>query len=281
MLVGMDVTHPSPGSLPKSPSVVGVVANTDSTFGQWPGSLRIQNHREMITDLGEMINERLDVWFRKNGNLPQRILIYRDGVSESQYQTVVKEELQQIEAACEIRYKTKTTGDYPKISMFVCGKRHHTRFYPTRTQDGDGAKGQNCRNGTVVDRGVTSEHWWDFFLQAHHAIQGTAKPTHYVVIRDDNELDANTLESLVCLHPSLKLLFSPLTHWCEYRHIIYAIYLDAPLKPYPCVRRLTLPIYFAREVGCTSTKYTMPHSSILPLPLWMRMETSMRINRLG
>ncbi|KAL8880982.1 MAG: hypothetical protein Q9198_001718 [Flavoplaca austrocitrina] len=209
MLVGMDVTHPSPGSLPKSPSVVGVVANTDPSFGQWPGSLRIQNHREMITNLKEMFNERLEAWFRRNDNLPERILIYRDGVSETQLQDVLEEELSQIEVACEIRYKTKTTGKYPKISMFVCGKRHHTRFYPTRIEDGDGARGQNCRNGTVVDRGVTHEHWWDFFLQAHHAIQGTAKPTRYVVIRDDNQLDANTVESFVCLHPQLKLFVLP------------------------------------------------------------------------
>ncbi|KAL8840603.1 MAG: hypothetical protein Q9176_003716 [Flavoplaca citrina] len=201
MLVGMDVTHPSDGSLPKSPSIVGVVANTDQFFGQWPGSIGLQNHREIITNLKEMIGERLAAWFRRNGNLPERIMIYRDGVGEPQFEEVVEEELSQIEAACEIRYKTKTTGDYPKISMFVCGKGHHTRFYPTQNQDGDDTRGQNCRNGTVVDRGVTSEHWWDFFLQAHHAFQGTAQPTRYIVVRDDNQLDANTLESFVCLHP--------------------------------------------------------------------------------
>ncbi|KAL9625941.1 MAG: hypothetical protein Q9204_007714 [Flavoplaca sp. TL-2023a] len=142
-----------------------------------------------------MIGERLAAWFRRNGNLPERIMIYRDGVGEPQFEEVVEEELSQIEAACEIRYDTKTTGDYPKISMFVCGKGHHTRFYPTQNQDGDDTRGQNCRNGTVVDRGVTSEHWWDFFLQAHHAFQGTAQPTRYIVVRDDNQLDANTLES--------------------------------------------------------------------------------------
>lgn len=277
MLVGMDVTHPSPGSLPKSPSVVGVVANTDPSFGQWPGSVRIQSHREMITNLKEMFNERLEAWLRRNNNLPERILIYRDGVSETQLQDVLEEELSQIEVACEIRYKTKTTGVYPKISMFVCGKRHHTRFYPTQNQDGDGTRGQNCRNGTVVDRGVSSEHLWEFFLQAHHAIQGTAKPTRYIVIRDDNQLDANTVESFVCLHPHLKLLFCPLTYRCEHRHTICATYLDAPPKPYPCVRQLTLPIYFVREAGCTSTKYTMPRNLTMPPPLWMRRETLMRI----
>lgn len=43
----------------------------------------------------------------------------------------------------------------------------------------------NCQPGTVVDRGVTEARTWDFFLQAHSALQGTARPCHYVVIHDE------------------------------------------------------------------------------------------------
>ena len=39
-------------------------------------------------------------------------------------------------------------------------------------------------NGTVVDRGVTEARNWDFFLQAHSAIQGTARPAHYYIAYD-------------------------------------------------------------------------------------------------
>ena len=42
MVVGMDVTHPSPGSIPGTPSVAAVVANVDDTFAQFPVSLRLQ-----------------------------------------------------------------------------------------------------------------------------------------------------------------------------------------------------------------------------------------------
>lgn len=38
--------------------------------------------------------------------------------------------------------------------------------------------------GTVVDRGITMERGHDFYLQAHHSLKGTARPTHYVVILD-------------------------------------------------------------------------------------------------
>jgi len=33
MMVGMDVTHPGPNSIPGTPSVAAVVASTDNTFG--------------------------------------------------------------------------------------------------------------------------------------------------------------------------------------------------------------------------------------------------------
>ena len=42
MLVGMDVTHPSPGMVKGFPSIAAVVASCDETFMQYPASMRIQ-----------------------------------------------------------------------------------------------------------------------------------------------------------------------------------------------------------------------------------------------
>lgn len=36
----------------------------------------------------------------------------------------------------------------------------------------------------------------DFFLQAHTALQGTAKPSHYVVILDEIKLGAEELQTV-------------------------------------------------------------------------------------
>ncbi|KAL9005566.1 MAG: hypothetical protein Q9188_001658 [Gyalolechia gomerana] len=195
MLAGMDVTHPSPGSIEGAPSIAGVVASIDGRYGQWPGTIRAQTSRkEMIEKLDEMFGERLDLWRKHNqGGLPARIIIYRDGVSEGQYRTLLQDELPQIQKACETRYPG---GRLPKVSIVVCGKRHHTRFYPTKEDDTDYKNNMNPPNGTVVDRGVTMEKGWDFFLQAHHCLQGTARPTHYVVIYDKNDMDADKMEAL-------------------------------------------------------------------------------------
>jgi eukaryotic translation initiation factor 2C len=42
----------------------------------------------------------------------------------------------------------------PKLTIVICGKRHHTRFFPTEERFAD--QNGNPRPGTVVDRGVTA-----------------------------------------------------------------------------------------------------------------------------
>lgn len=194
MVVGIDVTHPSPGSIEKVPSIAGVVASIDKQYAQWPASIRPQKSRqEMVDNLDQMIIERLQLWRKHNANaLPDKILVYRDGVSEGQYETVLNDELPAIKKACEKLYG-KTPQ--PKMSIIIVGKRHHTRFYPTSTDDCD--QNGNTKNGTVVDRGITMERGWDFFLQAHTCLQGTARPAHYVVIRDEIGLGVDGLEQMV------------------------------------------------------------------------------------
>ena len=153
MVVGIDVTHPAPKSMEGTPSIAAVVASVDSMFGQYPGSIRCQeSKKEMVSTLNTMMQERLKLWINKNERVPAKILIYRDGVSEGQYKTVLEDELSQIREACEEVYGK---SPQPKISIVVVGKRHHTRFYPTDVAIAD-AKG-NPKNGTVVDRGVTME----------------------------------------------------------------------------------------------------------------------------
>ncbi|KAF5700184.1 putative argonaute like post-transcriptional silencing QDE-2 [Fusarium mundagurra] len=187
MIVGIDVTHPSPGSSSNAPSVSAMVASIDKFLGQWPATLRIQRARqENVDDLTEMLKSRLVLWKTKGRHaaLPENILIYRDGVSEGQYDMVLSQELPQLRRACEQMYPAADTKKgLPRFTIIVCGKRHKTRFYPTTEQDCD--RSGNTKPGTVVDRGVTEARNWDFFLQAHAALQGTARPCHYYIVHDE------------------------------------------------------------------------------------------------
>lgn len=46
----------------------------------------------------------------------------------------------------------------------------------------------NPKCGLVVDQGVTYKDGYDFYLQSHAVIQGTARPAHYVVLVDELNL---------------------------------------------------------------------------------------------
>ena len=186
MVVGIDVTHPSPGSASQAPSVAGIVASVDRWLGQWPADLRIQTSRqEMVADLDSMLKSRLHIWAARNQTkYPENILIYRDGVSEGQYDLVLSHELSLLRKACKEIYPADITKKgFPRMTIIIVGKRHNTRFYPTKPDDAD--RSSNLPSGTVVDRGVTEATHWDFYLQAHSALQGTARPAHYYVVLDE------------------------------------------------------------------------------------------------
>lgn len=190
MVVGLDVTHPSPGSAGTAPSIAGMVASTDKYLAQWPAIIRLQHvaRQEMVSDLKLMLKTRLDLWKSKgkHAEYPENILLYRDGVSEGQYDIVLNKELPLLREACAEAYPAAATKKgLPRMTIAVVGKRHHTRFYPTVLEKGKSDDNGNCCNGTIVDRHVTEARNWDFFLQAHNALQGTARPAHYFIVLDE------------------------------------------------------------------------------------------------
>lgn len=179
MLVGYDVIHPT--NLARNaeglPSLVGMVSSIDRDLAQFPATAWAQAGKQEMLDqtLEARFKERLRLWQRHNKNqLPQNIVIFRDGVSEGQFEQVLGKELPFIRSAC--------TATYPKnqparIAIVVSVKRHQTRFYPTDPQHM--TRSRNIKPGTVVDRGVTQATSWDFFLTAHQALQGSTSPSFF------------------------------------------------------------------------------------------------------
>ena len=66
------------------------------------------------------------------------------------------------------------------------------RFFPTDSAYAD--MNGNTRPGTVIDNGVTSITDFDFYLQAHAGLLGSAKSTHYVVLYDESGLGADDMQ---------------------------------------------------------------------------------------
>lgn len=166
----------------KENSQVGLVMSADDQFGQWLSYYWNQTPRQEMTDatLTEAFVTLIQAW--KKNNQPKKslaVVIYRDGVSESQFDQVLKHEVPKIREA----YMREFPATNVRLTLVVAIKRHTTRFFPT-DPNGKDSKG-NILPGTVVDNGVTRPKYWEFFLAAHSAIQGTVKPTRYVVVLDE------------------------------------------------------------------------------------------------
>jgi eukaryotic translation initiation factor 2C len=199
MVVGADVTHPGVGSVAHCPSIAAVIASCDEYAVAYPGSLRLQRSKqEMIEDLTDMICERLHVWHKHsasaaaNGTLPSAILFYRDGVSEIQFASVKREELSRIKLGCDKAARELKVANYkPAITLVVCTKRHHTRFFPPKDELPDDQKWvldykSNFKPGLLVDDPAILSPWhFDVYLQSQAALNGTARPCHYSVVHNE------------------------------------------------------------------------------------------------
>jgi eukaryotic translation initiation factor 2C len=142
-----------------------------------------------------MVLERIRAWQTKNnGNLPHNIMYFRDGVSASQYNSLLTYELAHIYEACRVAQITD-----PKVTIIVTTKRHHVRFYPLIANTERNDRGKNCPAGTLVDQAVTNPWYNDFFLQAQSAsgVKGTARPTHYFVLKDDMGWEIRNLQNFI------------------------------------------------------------------------------------
>ncbi|GME26397.1 Protein argonaute 1-like [Neofusicoccum parvum] len=166
--------------------------------------------KEIITDMRAMAKERIEAYFdANNGSLPTHILYYRDGVSSSQYDEIKEKEVKGIrDAFGDVQRRAKIKNINLEITAVIVSKRHHTRFYPPSSAQEDiekMAKNGNVLPGTVVESGITSPCYFDFFLVSHEGIQGTSKPAHYFVIENGMKFSAQELQDLTqrvcCLYP--------------------------------------------------------------------------------
>ncbi|KAJ7616353.1 argonaute-like protein [Mycena polygramma] len=197
VVMGADVMHPGAGTSGR-PSYAAVVSSVDSNAAKYVAAHRVQASRqELISDLREMTSYLLGKYMSYRsaveqvtpGNkAPKRLIFYRDGVSEGQFQQVLDQELPLIRAACaELNIK-------PRITLVVVGKRHHVRLFPVSERDAD--RSGNCPAGTVVDRDIGHPTEFDFYLQSHGGLLGTSRPGHYSVLYDENNLTADTMQAL-------------------------------------------------------------------------------------
>ncbi|XP_042377619.1 protein argonaute 16-like isoform X1 [Zingiber officinale] len=196
MIFGMDVSHGSRHS--DLPSVAAVVGSR-----QWPlvsryrASVTTQSSKlEMIDSLFKlgadgkdegMIRELLiDFYNSTNGMKPTQIVIFRDGVGESQFNQVLNVELTQFLKAFE--HLGEPTP--PKFTLIVAQKNHHTKLFLANGSE-------NVPPGTVVDTMVVHPRNYDFYMCPQAGMIGMSRPVHYNVLLDEIGFSPDDLQKFV------------------------------------------------------------------------------------
>ncbi|PSR95426.1 Protein argonaute like [Actinidia chinensis var. chinensis] len=197
IIIGMDVSHGSPGQS-DIPSIAAVVSSRHwPLISRYRASVRTQSPKvEMIDSLYKRVSDTedegimrellLDFYLSSGKRKPDQIIIFRDGVSESQFNQVLNIELDQIIEACKFLDEKWS----PKFVVIVAQKNHHTKFFQPGSPD-------NVPPGTVIDNKICHPRNNDFYLCAHAGMIGTTRPTHYHVLLDEVGFSADELQELV------------------------------------------------------------------------------------
>uniref|UniRef100_A0A8C9STC4 Piwi-like RNA-mediated gene silencing 1 n=1 Tax=Scleropages formosus TaxID=113540 RepID=A0A8C9STC4_SCLFO len=185
MVVGIDCYHDTAAG---RRSIGALVASLNQGMSRWFSKCVLQSRGQEIMDaLKVALGEALNTWMKYNRCMPQRIVIYRDGVGEGMLHSVVDYEVAQIMECI------RAVGeDYnPKLSVIVVTKRIATRFFARL----DGKLG-NPPPGTVIDTEVTRPEWYDFYIISQAVRLGTVGPTHYNVVYDSSGLKPDHMQRL-------------------------------------------------------------------------------------
>ncbi|KAB8071607.1 Piwi domain-containing protein [Aspergillus leporis] len=200
MIIGADVTHPTLGVW--SPSMAAMSVCMDAFGGRYWGSCEANGDRVEIiarANLEHILLPLVREWMSTvgEGRAPENVYYFRDGVSEGEFQKVLKQEVLDIKAIFMKLTQDQWKG---KFTVIIANKRHHIRAFPKPNDRNAADKNGNPLPGTLIEKDVTSPHDWDFYLYSHIALQGTSRPVHYHVILDQIGHKPHQLENMIYDH---------------------------------------------------------------------------------
>ena len=182
MIVGIDVYHKTEK---KYKSIAGFVSSLNQDQTRWYSKVCFQMVGQELTDtLKPAFMQALKKYREINNFMPEKIVIYRDGVSDGQLDQVQGHEVAQLRSCFASDYT-------PQVCVIVVQKRINTRIFAATGQDR-----VNPKPGAVLDHTITSKRMWDFFLVSQHVTQGTVTPTHYIVVADDTKYKPDHIQRL-------------------------------------------------------------------------------------
>ncbi|TWW60784.1 Piwi-like protein 2 [Takifugu flavidus] len=184
MVVGVDVHH---DTSKRHHSVMGFVATVNGTLTRWYSRVMFQTpNEELIHGFRICFVAALQKYYEVNHNLPDKIVVYRDGVSEGQLSLVEQFEIPQL-----IKCFNNFPNYAPKLVFIVVQKRIATTLYSCAANNFGIPP-----PGTILDHTLTQRKWVDFYLMSHHIRQGHGVPTHYISLYNTTNLTPDHLQRL-------------------------------------------------------------------------------------
>ncbi|PPS18550.1 hypothetical protein GOBAR_AA02027 [Gossypium barbadense] len=133
-------------------------------------------------DNGIMKEALLDFYTSSGKRKPDQIIIFRDGVSESQFNQVLIKLLR--------LPSSLTRSGTLKIVVIVVRKTIIPSFFQQGSPD-------NVLHGTVIDNKVCHPKNNDFYLGTHAGMIGITRQTHYHVLLDQAGFSADDLQEFI------------------------------------------------------------------------------------
>lgn len=149
MSIGFDVNHDSHD---RSKSYGAFIASMDikSEVKFYSGVTAHKDGTEMSNNITVHMHAALREFKEVHGALPERIIMYRDGVGDGQIEYVHSQEVRKLEEKLNFVYEQFGNGSTPKFTVIVVNKRLNTRIFLNQ-----GSKVANPVSGTIVDNTIT------------------------------------------------------------------------------------------------------------------------------
>uniref|UniRef100_A0A1I7ZYD4 Piwi domain-containing protein n=1 Tax=Steinernema glaseri TaxID=37863 RepID=A0A1I7ZYD4_9BILA len=183
MYIGLDMSQPGVGS--EAPSVVGM-SFTKNNLLEVAGRIWFQEASEhLIKDMRAYVTDAIEQFYKTSKVYPSTIIVYRGGASDGHFEEVKTKEIAQFqEVLDQVKIKSKRR---PSLKYIIVQRNSGYRLMPEKPHDfpGNQAMRDNVLPGTCVDSGIVNETKKEFVLVPHQCIQGTAKPSKYVLLHDE------------------------------------------------------------------------------------------------
>jgi len=187
MVIGYDTYH---DSTQRNKSVGGFVCSLNDELTRWYSRVAYHtNNDEMSSHFAANIKAGLKAYYEANNNqLPDRMIIYRDGVGDGMIKHVFEIEVTQVQSAMNDIAK----GHPIKLSFIIVTKRVNARFFLKLNPPNL----DNPLPGTVIDTDVTRLERYEFYLISQSVRQGTVAPTCYNIVFDETNWKPNHHQQL-------------------------------------------------------------------------------------